>query len=938
MLKLDFVAAAAMCACLFSAMAAPAFAGDKPLTGPVPNWVRPAAEPVAENLPKSGSVLPLFDEQVLVDGDTVTGYFDIATLITSPEVLNRVGTISYPWRPDHGDITFYRIEVLRGAQRIDALKGGAGLTVLRRETGLERKIFDGQLTAVQHVEGLQVGDILRITFSISQSDSVLKGNVQDGLILLPSPIQIGFGRARLVWPEGRNITWKVLMPGVTPTLQDIDHNRKELVVSLPVSKLPEMPKNYPDRFKPQSMIVFTSFKDWSEVKAAMAPLYKVNDAIPAGSDLAKRIDAIAARSPDPLRRTADALQLVQDEVRYQLIALGSGNYVPQSPAETWSKRYGDCKAKTLLLLAVLDRLGVKAEPVLANMDQGDAVKEMPPSAMAFDHIFVRAEINGASYWLDGTAIGSRLEDINDVPRYGTVLPLFSAETGLVDLPRRANARNDIDVNLNYDMSAGPYLPAPFQLELKYAGPFGSEQRVEGGGDLEERLKTFAEKAAKTWVGSEDIGKPQASFDPIESIWTVRLEGVGYPNWQFEDGRNQLDWLPTLDVELDASRGRAAWRNLPALISQPWTAHSHVVIKLPDQGRGVSVTGAGEAALSLPAVSWRRAMSLTGENLVEDISSRESGVEIPAEEVSATKKAIADASAKSAHIALPADYPRRWDDASRMRLAPATQRVRAIYDERIKDKPEDIARVADRAWFETRLLDFAAADEDYGKAIALDGSSKRFIARAELRSNMGDHPNALRDAQAAYDLEQGNAQARSWLANELAYAGKIDQALELLDSDPDVATDDGIASFLDRVDVDELGGRFDDAADRLDAELKKHPRMPKLLNARCWLRGVHSVELDGALVDCNRAIELSADPAAYLDSRAMVNFRAGRLQAALDDYNAALELDPGFASPLFMSGIVLSRLHQPDMAAERLRAARILYPNIDQYYQRFGIKP
>jgi tetratricopeptide (TPR) repeat protein len=923
---------------LLSAFAPSAWAGEKPLTGPVPDWVVPAAAPVAANLPTSGSVIPLFDEQVLIDKDTVTAYLDIATLVTSPEVLNKVGTITFPWQPDHGDITFHRIEILRGNERIDALHQGAGITVLHRETGLERKIIDGQLTAVQHVEGLQVGDILRVTLSVSQQDDVLKGNIQDALELLPAPTQIGFGRVRLVWPRDRSITWKVLMPGVTPLVQDTADNRRELVVSLPVAKLPEMPKNYPTRLKPQPMILFTSFRDWSEVKAVMAPLYRVQDTIPSGSDLAGRVEAIAARSADPLRRTADALQLVQDDVRYQAVTLGSGNYVPQPPTVTWDRRYGDCKAKTLLLLAILDRLGVKAEPVLANPDFGDAVQNLPPAAIAFNHVFVRAEIDGASYWLDGTMIGSRLADLNDVPRYGTVLPLFTTGTGLVDLPRRAHARTDFDVSLVYDMSSGPYLPAPYQLELKYGGPFGADHRIEGGGDLEERLKTFAEKAAKDWTGSDDIGKPRASFDAASAVWTVRLEGVSYPSWAFEDGKNQMDWSPTLTVSLDAARDRAAWRPLPALIAQPWTAHSHVVIKLPDRGRGVAVTGGGEVALALPAVDWRRTLTLTDGDVVEDITSRETSVEIPAEAISATHKAISDAMGKTAHITLPADYPQRWIDAPRARFDPATQRIKAIYDERIAAKPDDVSRVADRAWLETRLLDFRAAEAYYSNAIALDGSSKRYLARADLRSKMGDHAGALRDAQAAYELEQGNVNARARLAAELTYAGQTDQALDLMTSDPDVATDTGLADFFDRLEVYELGARYDDAADMVNAALKKHPRMSKLLNARCWLNGLRNTDLDAALKDCNRAIELSADPASYLDSRAMIHFRAGRWQAALDDYNAALEIDPEFSNSLFMSSIVLGRLGDRDQAAERLRAARLLYPNSDQYYVRFGIKP
>lgn len=50
--------------------------------------------------------------------------------------------------------------------------------------------------------------------------------------------------------------------------------------------------------------------------------------------------------------------------------MAGGNYVPQMPAFTWEKRYGDCKAKALLLLAMLRALDIEAEPVLASVGAG----------------------------------------------------------------------------------------------------------------------------------------------------------------------------------------------------------------------------------------------------------------------------------------------------------------------------------------------------------------------------------------------------------------------------------------------------------------------------------------------------------------------------------------------------------------------------------------
>ncbi|MFZ8278353.1 transglutaminase domain-containing protein, partial [Staphylococcus aureus] len=82
--------------------------------------------------------------------------------------------------------------------------------------------------------------------------------------------------------------------------------------------------------------------------------------------------------------------LVQDEIRYLFEGMNGGNYVPQKPADTWTRRYGDCKAKTLLLLALLRAMDIEAEPVAASMNLSGLVAQRLPSAGAFDHVLVRA--------------------------------------------------------------------------------------------------------------------------------------------------------------------------------------------------------------------------------------------------------------------------------------------------------------------------------------------------------------------------------------------------------------------------------------------------------------------------------------------------------------------------------------------------------------------
>lgn len=106
---------------------------------------------------------------------------------------------------------------------------------------------------------------------------------------------------------------------------------------------------------------------------------------------------------------------MQDKISYLANGMAGGNYLPQSPQETWDYRYGDCKAKTYLLLAMLRDLGIDGEAALVRSNGGDAVAELLPMASSFDHVIVRARIAGRNYWLDGTSAGTRLANVDEVP-------------------------------------------------------------------------------------------------------------------------------------------------------------------------------------------------------------------------------------------------------------------------------------------------------------------------------------------------------------------------------------------------------------------------------------------------------------------------------------------------------------------------------------------
>ena len=81
---------------------------------------------------------------------------------------------------------------------------------------------------------------------------------------------------------------------------------------------------------------------------------------------------------------------LQAEVRYVGIEIGIGGFQPHPASDVFRLRYGDCKDKATLLMAMLDAVGVKSDYVLIDVRHG-VVRPDLPSAL-FDHAIVAIEL------------------------------------------------------------------------------------------------------------------------------------------------------------------------------------------------------------------------------------------------------------------------------------------------------------------------------------------------------------------------------------------------------------------------------------------------------------------------------------------------------------------------------------------------------------------
>lgn len=507
-------------------------ANDQVQRGPVPDWVRPSElMPVPEDV--SGQVfVRRQDSLVHLDQDGQAQYLGYRIKILHPNAL-QIGNLSIAWNPAAGAPTVHAIKVHRGSEVRDVLES-TSFEILRREGQLESAMLDGLLTAVLQVPDVRVGDELEVALTTREREPTLGADTYGLLFLAPEP-PLGRFRLGLSWENGEEPDLR--MSADMEVAAERGSRTVDIRFDNPTAVT--LPKDAPPRYLLPRIVEYSDFADWAAVSRRFAPLYAEASSLGEGSVLRKEAERIAAAHHTSLERASAALKLVQQEVRYIYVGLDGGNFTPATAEETWQRRYGDCKGKTALLLALLDELGIEAEPVLANnTGVDDGLNERLPNPGLFDHVLVRAKIDGANYWLDGTLPPVVAPGQTPLMPYRWVLPLSTVGGSIEQLEWRPAERPDELTLYEIDARAG-FDEARITMTTILRGIRGLREQVQFSSLTPGQLRNgFRQQlVGDTWQAIEDV---DWRYDAEAQASVLTVTGTGTVDWDDDgDGSKSL---------------------------------------------------------------------------------------------------------------------------------------------------------------------------------------------------------------------------------------------------------------------------------------------------------------------------------------------------------------------------------------------------------------
>ena len=437
------------------------------VVAPTPAWVRDRAIPEATKAriesAQGGIAYLLTDEQYRTLGNGHDIWFRAATKVTNRSGLESTGQLTASFDPSFESVDLNFVHLIRDGKVID-VTADAHFRVVEREDDLGDGIVTGMLKAIANLPDVRVGDIVDYAMTTHSRTTLWPGH---GFYHVSQRYSdpLALRTLRFVWPSGMMPRSKALNSDIAFTTRNVAEGTEwEWIVQDPPALRAEA--DVPSSAFIWGRVDISTMKDWAELARWATALYQGDESLPA--DFAARLDAIAKASPAAADRLTEAARFVQDNIRYVGEELGEGSYVPRRPKTVLARGYGDCKDKALLLVVALRRLGIEAAPALVSTRAGTRLPDQLPSPLEFDHVIVRAVIDGKVIWIDATGSHRGGRGLAIVPSdLGYALPIRAGQTTLERMEGYRERAGRASVLEQFAVDEAAAVPLTLHVETRY---------------------------------------------------------------------------------------------------------------------------------------------------------------------------------------------------------------------------------------------------------------------------------------------------------------------------------------------------------------------------------------------------------------------------------------------------------------------------------------
>jgi hypothetical protein len=544
---------------------------------PAQPWVRTITSSTGDvSSSDSSSTVLLEDIQVKVGRTTVDRYYHYTTKVDNTSGLDDLSQLRFYYEPSYQQLAIHFVRIQRSGQALQALRPNE-IRVIQQEDELDQQLYNGTQAALIFVNDLRVGDIVDYAYTITGDNPVLGGRFADTFYFGDDGSIEEFS-LRLLCPTSRALAIKTDNTDLQPTKQLIGDETEYVWSQKHVSDV-DTDGSTPSWFSPYPRITVSEFQKWSDVVDWAMPYYGISPITDAA--LRSKVDKWKNTLQSPEERALAALRFVQDEIRYLGIELGRYSHQPTEPQKVFARRFGDCKDKSLLLATLYSALGIEAVPALVNTRARTSVDSWQPSPFAFDHVIVKATINGNTYWLDPT-ISYQRGGLSHYypPPYQRALPLRTGSRGLEPIPAPTTGSGSIEAVEAYSRENGQ-AAITLSVTTTYRGSEADQMRyVLSISSLPALAKTFLNFYAESTPTITADGVPVVQDDESSNTLIIKEKYSIAEMWKDDKHRFLAE-----KIWMELQKPRVSQRTMPLAVSYPLSIRETILV---DLGPGYSL--------------------------------------------------------------------------------------------------------------------------------------------------------------------------------------------------------------------------------------------------------------------------------------------------------------------------------------------------------------
>jgi len=196
-------------------------------------------------------------------------------------------------------------------------------------------------------------------------------------------------------------------------------------------------------------IAISSFSSWEELASWYHDISREQSE--ADTDIkAKVAELVQGKNTDDEKIRA-IYHYVITEIRYLGLEFGISGHMPHEAAEIYKYKYGDCKDKATLLIAMLKEADIEAYYVLLRTRySGELDLDLP--SFQFDHAIAAVPLNGELMFLDGTAENFVYGDLPAMDQDAWAMVLIDGKGEFMKIPVQPAEENQRTREIKLDLA------------------------------------------------------------------------------------------------------------------------------------------------------------------------------------------------------------------------------------------------------------------------------------------------------------------------------------------------------------------------------------------------------------------------------------------------------------------------------------------------------